>query len=54
MNKIFTEYASPALSRDINKIVSIILPERIYLLSVILQKKEIQSIFVIQNIYYRD
>jgi uncharacterized protein len=46
MNKIFTEHASPALSRDINKIVSVILPERIYLLSVIHQKKEIQSIFV--------
>jgi HEPN domain-containing protein len=46
MNKIFTEHASPALSQEINKIVSIILPERIYLLSVIHQKKEIQSIFV--------
>ncbi len=46
MNKIFTEYANPALSHDINKIVSFISPERIYALSVIHQKKEIQSIFV--------
>jgi len=46
MNKIFAEHTNPALSIDINKIVSIISPERIYLLSVIHQKKEIQSIFV--------
>src|ERR1700692_2157493 len=46
MNKIFADHSSPALTQDINKIVSIILPERIYLLSVIHQKKEIQSIFV--------
>jgi uncharacterized protein len=46
MNKVFLEHAIPALSDDINKIVSILLPERIYLLSIIHQKKEIQSIFV--------
>ncbi len=46
MNKIFAEHTDPALSIDINKIVSIISSERIYLLSVIHQKKEIQSIFV--------
>ncbi len=46
MNKIFREHVNPALSHDINKIVSVISPERIYLLSVIHQKKEIQSIFV--------
>ena len=46
MNKIFAENAGPALPLDINKIVSVILPERIYLLSVIHQKKEIRSIFV--------
>jgi HEPN domain-containing protein len=46
MNKIFAEHTNPALSIDINKIVSNISPERIYLLSVIHQKKEIQSIFV--------
>ena len=46
MNKIFAEHTDRALSIDINKIVSIISPERIYLLSVIHQKKEIQSIFV--------
>jgi len=46
MNKIFPENSNPALSHGINKIVSIISTERIYLLSVIHQKKEIQSIFV--------
>lgn len=39
MNKIFAEHANPALSHDINKIVSIISTEGIYLLPVIHQKK---------------
>jgi uncharacterized protein len=46
MNKILSERAMPVISDEINTIVSVLSPERIYLLSIIHQKKEIQSIFV--------
>jgi HEPN domain-containing protein len=46
MNKILLEHAIPVISGDIDKIVSVLAPEKIYLLSIIHQKKEIQSIFV--------
>jgi HEPN domain-containing protein len=45
MNKISVQNTLPAISQELNKIVSTLLPEKIYLLSVIHQKKEIQSIF---------
>jgi len=46
MNKIIAQNTCPAISHVINKIASALLPEKIYLLSVIHQRAELQSIFV--------